>query len=97
MNLTGKQKRVLRSIAQTKKPLFQLGKEGITEAFIKSVADYITKNELAKISVLDTCPSTKEEIIAAFKEEDITCVQVIGKVYVFYRQNTELKDRIELD
>lgn len=97
MNLTGKQKRILRSIAQTKKPLFQLGKEGITSAFVKSVADYIAKNELAKISVLDTCPSTKEEIIASFEKEDITCVQVIGKVFVLYRQNTELKDRIELN
>lgn len=94
--LTGKQKSYLRSLAQTIKPIFQIGKEGLTEAVFASVDDYLLKNELMKVSLLDTCPMEKEEVVTLFSEHGIEVVQVIGKTIVLYHANKKLKEGIRL-
>ena len=52
MKLKGKQKRYLRSQAHGMRPLFQVGKEGLTANWLKQVEDAIEKRELLKINVL---------------------------------------------
>ncbi len=94
--LTGKQKSFLRSKAQTIKPVFQIGKEGFTQAVFQSVYDYLFKNELCKISVLDSSPMTKAEIANAFSNRHLEVVQTIGKTILLYLPNDQLKDRIIL-
>ncbi|HOW38817.1 MAG TPA: YhbY family RNA-binding protein, partial [Bacillota bacterium] len=44
MTLTGKQKRHLRGLAMTRRPVFQIGKDGITPALVQSLNDYLVKN-----------------------------------------------------
>ena len=53
--LTGKQKSELRGIAQTRKPLFQMGKDAISENLIKTISDSLEAHELVKVSLLKTC------------------------------------------
>ena len=50
--LTGKQKSELRGIAQTRKPLFQMGKDAISENLIKTISDSLEAHELVKVSLL---------------------------------------------
>ena len=51
--ITGKQRAYLRGLAQNIDPIFQVGKKGIEDAFIKQVDEALEKRELIKIKVLE--------------------------------------------
>lgn len=96
MSLTGKQKRYLRSLAHHEKPLFQIGKNGVTENFIAQVDDVMLKRELIKISILQNCLEDKDSIAEALtKETGAELVQIMGNTIVLYRESDEHKE-IEL-
>ncbi|PKL01559.1 MAG: ribosome assembly RNA-binding protein YhbY [Tenericutes bacterium HGW-Tenericutes-1] len=96
MILTGKQKSYLRGLAQTIRPMFQIGKDGLTPEVITAIQNYITKNELGKISVLDTCSDTKEELAEKIAALNIQVVQIIGNNLVLFKRNHKLEDGIKL-
>ncbi len=85
--LTGKQKSALRSVAHNINALFQIGKDGINENMVIDILKYLNKHELLKVSVLQTCPQSKEEMKEIFEEYDIEVVQIIGKTFVLYKQS----------
>lgn len=90
--LTGKQKRFLRAEAHDMSPVFQIGKNDLTEDVVNEYVDALSKRELMKVQVLQNSSMTAKEA-AAFIEEhsDITVVQVIGKVLVLYLPAEEEK------
>lgn len=93
--LTTKQKSKLRSLAMTKRPIFQVGKEGISNNLIIGLNDALEAHELIKISVLKNCSSNINEIafdIASNTNSEI--VQIIGRNIVLYRKSK--KQLIEL-
>ena len=49
--ITSKQRAYLRGLANTMQPIFQIGKGGIEEAFLKQIEDALEKRELIKIKV----------------------------------------------
>ena len=86
--MTTKQRAYLRSMAQTIDPVTQIGKEGITPAFLDSVDKSIEKRELIKISVLQTSPIFAKEASVEIAEAIVAeVVQVIGSKIVLYRKN----------
>ena len=94
--MTTKQRAFLRSLAQTIDPVTQIGKEGITDAFLTSVDQAIEKRELIKISVLQTSPVfAKEASVEIAQAIGAVVVQVIGSKIVLYRKN-EKKPKIVL-
>lgn len=96
MTLTGKQKRYLRSLAHHEKPLFQIGKNGVTENFIAQVDDVMIKRELIKISVLQNCLEDKDSIAKELESATgAEIVQIMGNTIVLYRESDEHKE-IEL-
>ena len=52
MNLTGKQKRFLRSKAHHLNPIFQIGKGGVNDAMLVQIGEALEKRELIKVSLL---------------------------------------------
>ncbi len=96
MELNGKQKSHLRSLAQTMKPIFQVGKDGIDSIFLANVRDYLIKHELVKITLLPSNPLELEEIKAQFEQQGFLIVQEIGNQFVLYKRNPKLKDGIKL-
>lgn len=90
--LTGKQKRFLRAEAHDMSPVFQIGKNDLTEDVVDEYVDALSKRELMKVQMLQNSSMTAKEA-AAFIEEhsDITVVQVIGKVLVLYLPAEEEK------
>lgn len=92
MTLTGKQKRYLRKLAHDLKPVFQVGKLGVTEEFNDQISDYFNSHELLKISILQNCPYDKKEIaekIASGTNSHL--VQIIGSIIVLYKENKDEK------
>lgn len=92
VKLTGKQKRFLRAEAHHFTPMFQIGKNNLTEDIVNEYVEALTKRELMKVQILQNADISAKEA-ATFIEEhsDITVVQVIGKVLVLYLPATEEK------
>lgn len=93
--LTGKQKRYLRSMAQTINATFQVGKDGVSANMIDGIRLGLEANELVKIRVLDNCTGDLNEIaldLSAGTKADI--VQIIGHTIILYRPS--LKPKIVL-
>lgn len=90
--LTGKQKRYLRSLANTIKPITQVGKEGVSDSLFSSVYDAFNTHELIKLNVLKTCDDDINEIaIEICSNCSCELVQKIGKTLVFYKKAKEPK------
>lgn len=86
-NLTSKERAYLRSLANTMDPIFQYGKDGLSENFIKQIDDAIEVRELIKISVLENADADVKELAAEICEKaQCQSVQIIGRRIVFYRQ-----------
>ena len=94
--LTGKQKQFLRALANSRRPLFQVGKDGVTANVINTVSDSLEAHELIKISILKTCGEDVREValdLSAGTRSQI--VQIIGRTVILYRESRD-KKRIEL-
>lgn len=90
--LTGKQRSFLKSKANTIDPIFQLGKNGLTESFIKQVDVVLESRELIKINVLNNSGLEAKEIAIQLSEElDAEFVQSMGNKFVIYRESKEEK------
>lgn len=94
--LTGKQRSYLKSMANTMDPIFQVGKGGVTENFIKQIEDALEARELIKVKVLNNSLLDATEVASQIAEEiDAEFVQSIGNKFVLYKESKENK-KIEL-
>ena len=87
--INAKQRAYLRSLAQTINPIFQVGKNGITDTLIEDLVNALTARELIKITILNTTPENKNEIAKAISEKtNSEFVQLVGNKLTLYKQNT---------
>ena len=84
--ISSKQRAYLRSLANTITPIFQLGKNGIEEAFLRQLEEALEAREIIKITVLENSGYTAKEAINEICES-IGCegVQAIGNKIVIYK------------
>lgn len=88
--LTGKQRSYLKGMAHTRKPLAQIGKEGLSEAFLKQMDALFEQHELVKVNVLDNSGEAADEVAHQIMEAlDAEFVQSIGNKFTLYRQSRE--------
>ena len=94
--LTGKQRSFLKGIANNLDPIFQIGKNGITENFIKQADDALEAREIIKIKVLNNSFLNPKEVANELAEKTgAEFVQSIGNKFVLYRESKKNK-KIEL-
>ena len=85
--LTGKERSKLRGEANGMSPLFQIGKDGISENVIEQVNEALEARELIKLRVLNNSLYTAKEAAYDLAEEcDAEVIQTIGNVLVLYRK-----------
>ena len=94
--LTSNQKRQLRSMANHLNAIFQVGKDGVNNNMIVDILNYLNKNELMKVSILQNCSQPKEEVAEAFADAGIEVVQIIGKTIILYKHSENAKNPIIL-
>ena len=94
--LTSSEKKQLKAMANRINAVFQVGKDGVNSNMVIDILNYLNKNELMKVSILQNCPQTKEEVAAEFANNDIEVVQIIGKTIVLYKQSENAKNPIIL-
>lgn len=90
MELTGKQKRFLRSLVVTQPAMIQIGKGSITDNLIQQTNDALKARELIKIKVLNNNDEDLDLLANELAEVcEATVVQIIGHNFVLYRKNSE--------
>ncbi len=94
--LTGKQRSYLKSLAHNMDPLFQIGKNGVTENFIIQLDEALEARELLKIKLLNNSFLEVDEVANDILDRlNAEFVQSIGNKLVIYRESEENK-KIEL-
>jgi len=79
-------------MANNMDPIFQLGKNGLTDNFIKQVEEALEAREIIKIKVLNNSPLDVTEVASDLAEmTDAEFVQSIGNKFVLYRESKENK------
>ena len=90
--LSSKQRAYLKSLAHSMQPIFQIGKNEISDAMVKQVSDALNARDLITVHVLETAPYTAREaaeLLAEATGADV--VLVIGTKFILYRETTDEK------
>lgn len=86
--LTGKQRSFLKGLAHNLKPITQIGKEGVSDAFLDQISILLDRHELIKINVLDNSAESADHASRQICEAlDAEFVQAIGNKLTIYRQS----------
>lgn len=96
--ITSKQRAYLRKLSHTLEPIFQIGKDGISDTLIEGIDTALNKREILKVHILDTALlDTREICDTVAKRLNAEPVQAIGNKFILYRRSEEEKYRkIEL-
>lgn len=93
--LSGKQRAYLRGLANNMAPIFQIGKNGIEDAFLKQLEEALEARELIKIKVLENSGLvTREASDEICRRIGCEGIQAIGSKIVLYKKS-EKKPTIE--
>lgn len=86
--MTSKERAALRAKANPLEPIFQIGKDGISDNLVAQIDDALDVRELLKIRVhLETAPESPREFADKLAEKlGAEVIQVIGGVIVVYRK-----------
>ncbi|MFZ5774883.1 MAG: ribosome assembly RNA-binding protein YhbY, partial [Thermodesulfobacteriota bacterium] len=89
--VSGKQAHHLRGLGHHLSPVAMLGKEGITENLLSQVEAVLAAHELIKVRIQDGCPYDRAEAAELLAEKTRSRIaQIIGKVFLLYRENKDL-------
>ncbi len=93
--MTSKERAKLRAEANGLDPIFQIGKDGVTDAVVAQLEDTFNTRELFKIKVhLETAPETPKETANRIAEATgCDIIQVIGGTIVVFRINLLLRQK----
>ena len=94
-SLKGFQKKYLRGLAHSLKPVVQIGKEGSTEGVIRAIDECLFRHELIKVKYTDFKErGQKEELTGEFTAKTGSeLVGMIGHTAILYRRQTDPEKR----
>ena len=86
---TSKQRARLKSLASTKKPIAQVGKEGVSENLLNGLSNALEAHELIKVNLLPAAGEDGENLAANIADLlGAEVVAVIGRKAIFYRRSS---------
>lgn len=92
-NLTGSQRRFLRSRAHVLKPAVQIGQSGLTDSALAEIDRALNRHELIKVKFGDFKDRKKElteEIVTRLGSEQ---VGLVGHMLILFRRNPNPEER----
>lgn len=85
-----KQRKYLKSLANTLEPKVIIGKNGISDNLIKQIHDTLNANELVKIKILNNNLDDQDELVQTILEKlSADFVSHVGSKFVIYRESKE--------
>lgn len=91
--LNNAQIRKLKGLAQRMDASLKIGKQGLSEAFIKSLDEELSRHELVKVKFTEFKDHRKELGPQLAQKTHSHLVTLLGNVVVLYRQNAEADKR----
>lgn len=86
--MTSKERAYFRSMANTLQPIFQIGKNGVSENTVKQLDNALEARELIKITILETAGENAKTLAQDVATRlDAEVIQVIGSKFVIYRKS----------
>jgi RNA-binding protein len=88
--LSSKQRRHLRSLAHSLKPVVQMGQGGIDDGLVAAIEQALLDHELIKVKIGENAGMEREEAaeqIATKTKSDVA--QVIGNIVLLYRAHPD--------
>ncbi len=90
MHMNSKKRAYLRKIANGLEPIVRIGKEGLTDNVVKSLADALKARELVKVRLLS---NSEEELTDTAREladrTESELIHVMGSTIVYFKENKE--------
>lgn len=93
MELNGKQKRYLRSLAVNIRPIVQIGKGGLTNEILTSIRTACDARELIKVNILQNSDEEAADVAEAIEEMGLDVVQVIGRNIIVFKVSDRKENR----
>ena len=94
--ITGSAIRYLRGLGHHLDPVVQIGKDGITDGLIGSLAEALRVHELVKVRVGTECPIDRKEAGPELAlRTGATLAQILGRTLLLYKRHPN-KPKIEL-
>lgn len=93
MELNGKQKRYLRSLAVNIRPIVQIGKGGLTNEILTSIRSGCDARELIKVNILQNSDAERDDVADAIEEMGVDVVQIIGRNIVVFKVSDKKENR----
>ena len=100
IELTGKQKRRLRSLGQQPQASVTVGKGGRSQELLANLASMLSRHELVKVKLPAVSPDERVAMAEELAQQTgSACVGVLGRTALLYRPSPDLPadKRIRLD
>jgi RNA-binding protein len=95
--LNNAQVRKLKAMAQRMEATVKIGKQGLSEGFIKSLDEELSRHELVKVKFAEFKEQKKELAPQLAERTNSRLVMQVGNVVVLFRRNAdEAKQKIKL-
>ncbi|MBK0029153.1 ribosome assembly RNA-binding protein YhbY [Lactococcus sp. S47] len=93
MEMNGKQKRYLRSLAVNIKPIIQIGKSGLSNEILTSIRNAADARELIKVNILQNSDEVATDVAEAIEEMGLDVVQIIGRNLIVFKVSDRKENR----
>ncbi|MDB4642321.1 YhbY family RNA-binding protein [Verrucomicrobia bacterium] len=91
--LTSARRRKLKAIAQRLDASIKIGKNGLTDGFLKELDDALKRNELVKVRFVEFKEEKKELAPKIAEQTQSHLVTMVGHVAVYYREKPDSAKR----
>jgi len=91
--LKGSQRKHLRGVAHSYKPLVQIGKEGLSASVLQAIDTAVEANELIKVKIAAD-RDDRQQIVPVIEERlNCECVGTVGRIAILYREHPDPEKR----
>ncbi|MCP4898922.1 MAG: YhbY family RNA-binding protein [bacterium] len=87
--LKGSDRKYLRGVAHSYKPLVQIGKEGLSDSVISAINAALEAHELIKVKIAADRDEREVMVPAMADQLSCDCVGTVGRIAILYRQNPD--------
>ena len=93
--LAGFQKRFLRGLAHSLKPVVFVGQKGFSPSLVKAMNEALDHHELIKVKFVEFKEKEQKQAVVQQIEKGVACdlVGLVGHMAIFYRQQPDPEKR----
>ena len=92
--LTGKQRAYLRGLANDMQPIFQIGKNGIEETFLKQVEEALEKGEKVQLVGFGTFETRERAAREGWNPRTKEVIKIAASTVPVFKAGKEFKEKV---